>query len=209
MGNYNLNCCNCIEKKDTQFITISNNHYSSNIIYKKRKIPIKTIEFSKLNSQRENNTYSLEEDDKYMSKRSNKCNEITQSNTNYKDTTIKCSIPRKNYKNENIFQDLNNDYKIGDINTKSNNGETKEDFNKEKNIDVDEKCSNFISLRYYNTEFKKSILNIYLEHFNNKKDKNNKNGIDDSDGLNRSNKFPLKYNYQKDKYISFFTDESK
>ena len=209
MGNCNLNCCNCIEKKDTQFITISNNHYSSNMIYKKRMIPIKTIEFSKLNSQRENNTYSLEEDEKYMSKQSNKYNEITQSNTNCKDTTIKCSILRKNLKNENIFKDLSNEYKISDNNTKRNNEENNEDFNKEKSIDVDEKCSNFISLRYYNTEFKRSILNIYLEHFNKKKDKNNKNGINESDALNRSNKFPLKYNYQKDKYISIFTDESK
>ena len=209
MGNYNLNCCNCIEKKDTQFITISNNHYSSNMIYKKRMTPIKTIEFSKLNSKRENNTYSLEEDEKYMSKRSNKCNEITQSNTNCKDTTIKCSILKKTLKNENIFQDLNNEYKFSDINTNRNIGENNDVFNKEKSIDVDEKCSNFISLRYYNTEFKKSILNIYLEHFNNKKDKSNKNRMNNSDGLNRSNKFPLKYNYQKDKYISFFTDESK
>ena len=172
-------------------------------------IPIKTIEFSKLNSQRENNTYSLEEDEKYMSKQSNKYNEITQSNTNCKDTTIKCSILRKNLKNENIFKDLSNEYKISDNNTKRNNEENNEDFNKEKSIDVDEKCSNFISLRYYNTEFKRSILNIYLEHFNKKKDKSNKNGINESDALNRSNKFPLKYNYQKDKYISFFTDESK
>ena len=209
MGNFNLNCCKCIEKKDTQFITISNNHYSSNIIYKKRMIPIKKIEFSKLNSQRENYTYSLEEDEKYTSKQSNKCNEITQSNTNCKDTSIKCSILKKNLKNENIFQDLNNKYKIDDINTNRNNGENNDIFTKEKSINVDENCSNFISLRYYNTEFKKSILNIYLEHFNNKKDKNSKNGMNDSDGLNRSNKFPLKYNYQKDKYISFFTDESK
>ena len=52
MGNWN--CCNCIEKKETQINQISNIRHTQNNIKKNGIIPIKTIEFSKLKDNKAN-----------------------------------------------------------------------------------------------------------------------------------------------------------
>ena len=202
MGNWN--CCNCIEKKETQINQISNIRHTQNNIKKNGIIPIKTIEFSKLKDNKESkyeeklSFYSLDEDDKNITKRTNKTNsnsnrfnETTHSYTTSKDISFKYI---NNNENKNC-QDKTNE--------KNNKIEKLE--NKNKNEDIEEKKNQVINPYYYHTDCKKSKFNIYFNCFDNKKiDGNNNQEL----SLNYSNCFPLKYNYRKDKYISYFTDEN-
>jgi hypothetical protein len=70
----NTNCCNCIEKKETQINKLSNKD-SPNEIYKKRNDLIKTIEFSKILKDKDSryedklSFYSLDDDEKNGTKR--------------------------------------------------------------------------------------------------------------------------------------------
>ena len=209
-----MNCCKCIEKKETQLIPLTNNTlYTSNTIYRNGITPIKTIQFSKIINHNKNTTFSLEEEDKNTSKRTYKYNDITQSNTNTKDISFKYTkINNQNSKYESIFQDLNFKTKINDVNLIEQNDDKKMKNECQNEENVNENISSFSGNRYYNTDFKKSKFNIYFKDFDNQKFvdkiKEDKSKIDD-EGLTQSNIFPIKYNYQKEKYISYFTGDNK
>ena len=208
MGNCNLNCCNCIEKKETQINHISNKKDESEI-YKNRINPIKKIEFSNFvkDNKYDASFYSLDDDDKNATKRTNKTNtnklnDTTQSISFYKDISFKYSKKIEN----NLFNETANKNK-NDLNI--NVKEDKDIFIYEnKKIDEFTETNNgkreFNNLKYYNTDFKKSKFSIYLNYVNNKNIDNNNQGI----SINHSNVFPLRYNYQKDKYISYFTEDN-
>ena len=209
----NLNCCNCIEKKETQLNQLSNHECNKNDNIKNKINPIKTIEFIKLKDNKENkyeeklSFYSLDEEDKNATKRtnksnSNKFNETTQSYTISKDISFKYT---KKDENTKYFQEINYEDKINDLIIGDNKDENCETNNKNKNDDIKDKKYQFINLKYYNTDCKRSNFNIYFNSYDIKKtDENISQGLT----LNYSNCLPIKYNYRKDKYISYFTDEN-
>ena len=210
MGNCNLNCCRCIEKKETKI-----NQISIQDKYIKKVIPIKAIDRSKyIFFQKDNKDskleekvsfYSLDDDEKNETKRSNKTNkynETTQSFTNSKD--ISCNFSKKNI-NDKFFErdpDLNFKNEVKDINNEVTYCEKTNNFNSDQNVIMnDNKTMN--NYGCYSMNMKKSNYNIY--YFDSKNlDDNNKQGTN----LNHSHIIPCKYNYQKDKYISYFTDDN-
>ena len=115
----NINCCNCIEKKETQINQLSNNKYCPNEIHKKKIDLIKTIEFSKISKDKDSryedklSFYSLDDEEKNGTKRtnrsnSNKFNETTQSYSMSKDVSFRYLKKNDTSRYENTSQDLNN-----------------------------------------------------------------------------------------------------
>ena len=195
-----VNCCNCIEKKETQLNQISNQRCTKNSNSKNRISAIKTIEFINLKDTKKNkfedklSFFSLDEEEKNATKRSNKSNtnkynETTQSYTISKDISFKYT---KKDENTKYFQEIKSEDKINDLNIENNK---------------DENCEtiNINNPKYYNTDCKRSNFNIYFNSYDiNKIDENNSQGF--TLNYSNSNCFPIKYNYRKDKYISYFTD---
>ena len=219
MGNCNLNCCRCIEKKETQLNQISTNHLDTstkNDECKDKIVPIKIIECSKyVSTQKENKDskyeekisfYSLDDDDKNETKRSNKTNkfnETTQSCTNSKDVSFIFSKKNINSRYDCSTPELNLKSNKNDTNKENNNFDNISEYNNEEDEEINEKIKPFNSYGYYSIDFKKSNFNIY--YFDNKNIEDKK-----TQGINikHSNIFPYKYNYQKDKYISYFSDDN-
>ena len=204
MGNFN--CCNCIEKKETQINQLSNLRKTSNEPIQKRINLIKTIEFSKFIKDNKDIYYeekssfiSSDEEDKNATKRTNKTNnkfnENSQSFSFLKDISLKNIKNNGNYQHGNINQDINNKNKyINNINN-INDIDEKIEMKENKSIGKDYKL--------YNTDHKKSKFNIYMKSLEDKvREENYNKGMI----LNHSNNFPLKYNYQKNKYISYFSE---
>ena len=210
----NTNCCNCIEKKETQINKLSNKD-SPNEIYKKRNDLIKTIEFSKILKDKDSryedklSFYSLDDDEKNGTKRtyrsnSNKFNETTQSYSISKDVSFKYLKKNDSSRYENTSPDLNNKNKDNYFIIENNNEINLNEDNIKKDIKINERNCSINSLKYYNTDYKKSKFNIYIKYMDNKIiDGNNNEGT-----LRNSNIYPIKYNYQKDKYISYFSEEN-
>ena len=217
MGNCNIDCCKCIEKKETQFNTISNHSYiTSNSIYINKLKQLNPINISKIlvhNNKKDdkNNLYALEDEKSYSTK---KYTENTYSDTNYKETSFKYS--KKTTKDR--FKSQNNRYIIIPDNLKRKekitiikNNKFNSENNKEEDVEINEIKSPLICPRYLRTNFKNSKNSIYSKYFENIEDcrknleltqkvKNPQNNI--------SNYFPIKYNYQRDKYITYFTDDN-
>ena len=211
----NLNCCNCIEKKETQINQLPNKNDSRNKIYKKRIDYVQTIEFSKIIKDKDSryeeklSFFSSEEDEKNGTKRtnrsnSNKFNETTQSYSITKDISFKYLKKNDSSRYEKpspnlIYKNKDNFFIIE--NNKDNNLDKD---NIKKDIKIKGRNSSFNNPKYYNTDYKKSKFNIYIKCMDNKIiDGNNSEKT-----LNFSNIYPLKYNYQKDKYISYFSEEN-
>lgn len=208
MGNCNLNCCKCIEKKETKINQISlHKQYINDIIPINTKDCLKYIIIQKDNKdsklEEKVSFYSLDDDEKNETKRTNKYNETTQSFTNSKDVSYNFS--KKNI-NERYFDrdpeiNLKNEEK--DVNKKVTNYQIINNSNKdenEKRSNINKKVNNY---GCYSINMKKSNYNIYYFESKNMDDNINQ-GID----LNHSHIIPNKYNYQKDKYISYFTDDN-
>ena len=210
----NLNCCNCIEKKETQINSTSNHKFPTKEKYKKRITLMKTIEFSKLIKENKGNKYdeklsfySLEEEEKNGTKRTYKSNSIkfnetaSQSYSISKDISFKYTKNNENNRYENNFIFINN--RNNEINKYKD-----EDIigdNIDEDIKINERNSPINSTKYFNTDGKKSKFNIYINYIDNQ---NIINSISQGNNLNRSEAFPLKYNYQKDKYISYFSNDN-
>ena len=208
MGNCNLNCCKCIEKKETKINQISlHNQYINDIIPINTKDCLKYIIIQKDNKdsklEEKVSFYSLDDDEKNETKRTYKYNETTQSFTNSKDVSYNFS--KKNINDRYFDRDpeinLKNEEK--DVNKEVTNYQIGNDINKDENekiSNINKKVNNY---GYHSINMKKSNYNIY--YFESKNMDNNINqGID----LNHSHIIPNKYNYQKDKYISYFTDDN-
>ena len=219
MGNCNIDCCKCIEKKETQFNPISNHSYiSSNTIHINKLKQLNPINLSKIliiqNSKQEdkNRLYPLEDEKNYSIK---KYSENTYSDTNYKDISFKYSkkttkdrFPSQNNRYVVISDNLKRKEKLNSINKNNSLNEN----NKEEDVEINEIKSPLICPRYLLTNFKNSKNNsIYSKYFENIEDfrknleltqkvKNPQNNI--------SSYFPIRYNYQRDKYITYFTDDN-
>ena len=225
MGNCNMDCCKSIDKRETQFIHIPN---KSNTFNPQKFNQIKPIEFSQIiftpkdnieNKNEENNNmiYRNEKNKNYK-----KYNENTNSDTNYKDITIKYSkklIKDRFYNPNNRYDqnfvllksktkdNKNNNDKNLNLNN-LNNKKNKNDSNKKEDAVINERKSPIISPRYISTNFKLAQSNYsrYFEHIeecrkNLEMTDKGKNGQN-----NLSNNFPIIYN-QKNKYITFFTED--
>ena len=207
MGNCNINCCKSIEKKETQFNPISNYSYCSSInIHLNKLKQLNPINISKIlvqnNNKKDKNYFHSSEDEKNSMK---KYTDNTYSDTNYKDISFKYS--KKTTKDR--FQSPNNRYTI--ISGKSKRKENFYNNIREEDVEIDEIKSPLIFPRYLRTNFKNSKNSIYSKYFENIEEcrksleltlkvKNPQNNI--------SNYFPIKYNYQRDKYITYFTDDN-
>ena len=215
-----MDCCKSIDKRETQFIQIP---YKSNSFNPQKLNQIKPIEFSQIifapegnieNKNKENNIIYRNENNK----NNKKYNENTNSDTNYKDITIKYSkkvIKDRFYSPNHRYDELlksktneenNNKLNIDNINDIKNNNE----HNKEEDIEINERKSPIIAPRYISTNFKMTN-NSYSKYFENmeecrkklemtEKVKNRQNNI--------SSNFPVKYN-QQNKYITFFTEDDR
>ena len=209
MGNCNMDCCKCIDKKETQFIKISNLSNQSNIYNRNKLNQIRPIEISQI--------IFIQKDDE------NKNNENTNSDTNYKDISFKYSkklikdkfySPNKRY--DNVIPDsLRSKTKEKKSNSAIKNNKKKEkkhsdEYNKEEDIVINENISPILSPRFLSTNFK-TAKSAYSSYFEKIKDCRKKLEMTDKCKKSQnkiSNIFPVKYN-QKKKYITFFTDNDE
>ena len=227
MGNCNMDCCKCIDKKETQFIKISNLSNQSNIYNRNKLNQIRPIEISQIifiqkddenknNENKEKNTIHTLEEEK--SKNQKKYNENTNSDTNYKDISFKYSkklikdrfySPNKRY--DNVMPDsLRSKTKEKKSNSTIKNNKKKEkkhsdEYNKEEDIVINENISPILSPRFLSTNFK-TAKSAYSSYFEKIKDCRKKLEMTDKCKKSQnkiSNIFPVKYN-QKKKYITFF-----
>jgi hypothetical protein len=221
METCNIECCKCIEKKDTQLNPISSKIYKSNSLNKKRIHKIRSFELSQIliiqkdnkeNKDQENNSLiTLEEKNNTLIK---KYNENTNSDTSYKDISFKFtkkSIKDQFYNTNN----KNNNIEISKSKTKEkvnidnfNDKKYIDEYNKEENLKIAGKKTPINVPVCLRTNFKSS-KNTYSKYFD--KIEDSKQNLDMTDNnKNRqkkiSNIFPTKYN-QKDKYITYFTDD--
>ena len=222
MGNCNINCCKCIEKKETKFI--HNISLNSNISHETRLKLLRPIDLSKIIINPKSNMDNKKDEKNYIytieeNSRKERFNDNTNEDYNDKDIFIKYFkkkikdrnlSPNKRY--DNFLDTLkkenekeNNSHFIIRDNNKLIDGE-----DKEEDIEVKDIKSPLILPRYFRTNFK-SNKNSYMKYF--EKIEESKNNLDMTHKYkikpnNIINSFPIKYNYQKDKYITYFTDDN-
>jgi len=237
MGNCNLDCCKCIDKKETQINNLSshsNNKFKNN---KYKLNQIRPIEVSQLlvlqNNTKDNindeknSIYTLENEKNILKE---KYNNNTHSDTNHRDISLKYSKKGKkerffspNYRYDNIFNILKSKTKEKekekDKNIKNNKYKDKEnkenkDNNylcKEEDVEINDSKSPNIVPRFFHTNYKRSKITMYSKYFENineSKKELDMTGRNKNTTNKISNIFPIKYNYSKDKYITYFTDEN-
>ena len=226
MGDCNLECCRCIEKKETQFNQISSQPSFNNNLYINRCNQIKCLGYSDLiiqknnkdsRSEKKSSIQTIEEEKNFGKK---KYDDKTKPDSNYKEISLKYS--RNNTRNR--FYSPNNRYQnnldnlYGEIrkktinNTKNNNCEYFENYgDNEEDIVIVERKSPPIRTRYFHTNFRKLKNNTYNKYFD--KIEDNKKELDMTEFYKKyqninNNTFQVKYNYHKDKYITYFTDDN-
>ena len=208
MGNCNLDCCKCIDRKETQFSQIAYRSFSSNSYHKKRPNQISPIEISNLlvlqkEIKSDENTF---EDEKINKEK--KYNENTRQDTYNKDISFKYSkkyIKDKFYSPNNRYDNI-----LDTLKRKNQNIITgKKYINKEENIENNETKSPLITPRYFNTNFKTKKNNTYSKYFENNEDSKNNHNLSGNCKIKQNNLssiFPFKYKYKTEKYITYFTD---
>ena len=109
---------------------------------------------------------------------------------------------------QNPINQENHEIEISNILNIDTNRKYFEEMNKERN--EDEKKSD-LTLRYNHTNFKSTTNVSFLKYFEKLED-NSKN-FDMTENHREERKrytqtFPIKFNYEKDKYINYFADDS-
>ena len=217
MGNCNLDCCKCIDKKETQFNQISSRSLCSNSFHNKRQYQIRPLELANLlviQKDVKSDEYTFEDEKNNKEK---KYNDNTHSDTNYKDISFKYSkksivdkfyCPNNRYDNAlDSLRRINPEKKINQkIDKKIRDFKT---INREENVETNETKSPLIPPRYFLTNIKTSKNNIYCKYFENVEDSKNNQDITDTCKIKQNNLssiFPLKYKNKTEKYITYFTD---
>ena len=218
MGNCNMDCCKSIDKRETQFIQLSS---KSNNFNPKKFNQIRPIEYSQIEFSSKDNIENKNEENKMIygneKKKIKKYNENTNSDTNYKDITIKYSkklvndrfySPNNRYdKNCQLLKSKTNENKNNNNNSLKIDNKDNNDYNKEEDIEINEKKSPIITPRYItNYKTAKSTYSKYFEHIEECRQKLEMTDKGKNRPNNISNIFPIKYNKKK-KYITFFTED--
>ena len=210
-GSCDIDCFYCIEKKETKFDFV--NQITNRIIPKKeskfskeRQVEYTFISTTKrIKNDDITSVYTLDENT--LRKKMNESHESHLIGyNNSKELSLQI---QKN----NLISDNNKQNQINEENQNSNilNIDTNikyfEEMNKEAN--EEEKRSDN-TLRYNNTNFKSANVS-FLKYFEKIED-NSKNfdmtANDRNTQKRLTNIFPIKFNYQKEKYINFFADDS-
>ena len=213
MGNCNLRCCSCIERKGTYYNQIiSHPSYKSELnqsLHSRECGFYDLLTFQNMNINNEKiqgktNTHTKE--DYSNKKNSNKYDEKTKE-TNYKEISFKYSkketndrLYSPNNRYDNIFDTIK--YEKNKIDKYNENNE-----NKEEDIVVYERKSPTIRPRYFRTNFKKMKNNAFNKYFDKIEDAKKKLDMTENNHNKISNLFPI--NYNKDKYITYFTNDNK
>ena len=211
MGNCNLKCCSCIERKDTYYNQISSHPSQKREFNQSQQnrecdfydlLTFQNIFINNEKKQVKTNVHTIED---YKNKNNwNKYNEKTKE-TNYKEISFKYSkketndryySPNNRY--DNIFDTIK--YEKNKIDKYNENNE-----NKEEDIVVYERKSPTITPRYFRTNFKTIKNNTYNKYFDKIEDAKKKLDMTENYHNKITNLFPIKYN--KDKYITYFTND--
>ena len=210
-GSCDIDCFYCIEKKETKFDFV--NQITNRIIPKKESIFSKErqVEYTFISTTKRiknddiTSVYTLDENTLRK-----KLNESHESHLIGYNNSKELSLQTQK---NNLISDNNKQNKINEENQNSNilNIDTNikyfEEMNKEAN--EEEKRSDN-TLRYNNTNFKSANVS-FLKYFEKIED-NSKNfdmtANDRNTQKRLTNIFPIKFNYQKEKYINFFADDS-
>ncbi len=240
MGNCNMNCCRCIDKKETQINQMPSLSHKLSKCHTNKINQIRPIDISQILILQNNNKdyandektslYTLDNEKNTGRKKYNN-NTISDLNGDislkYSKKKIKERFYSPNNRYDNIFEtyksktkeiekektlDMKNNNNKENNEDKKNKGnkENNDFFNKEEDAEINDSKSPNIIPRYLHTNFKTATNSAYSRYFDeidNEKKKfvmteNNKNKT------NNNNIHPIKYNYLKDKYITYFTDEN-
>ena len=210
-GSCDIDCFYCIEKKETKFDFV--NQITNRIIPKKESIFSKErqVEYTFISTTKRiknddiTSVYTLDENTLRK-----KMNESHESHLIGYNNSKELSL---HIQKNNLISDNNRQNQINEENQNSNilNIDTNikyfEEMNKEAN--EEEKRSDN-TLRYNNTNFKSANVS-FLKYFEKIED-NSKNfdmtANDRNTQKRLTNIFPIKFNYQKEKYINYFADDS-
>ena len=210
-GYCDVDCFYCIEKKETKFDFINLNNKQT--IPKKETIlsQVRQFEYTYAsNAKRIKNddiTSVFTIDDNTLRKKYNESHEShLYGYSNTKEISLQIQKQKSNEDNNKENQ-TNRDYQNSNILNIDTNTKYFEEINKE-GLDS-EKKSDF-TLRYNNTNFKSTNVS-FLKYFEKIED-NSKNfdlTVNDKNNQKRlTNIFPIKFNYEKEKYINYFADDS-
>jgi len=218
MGNCNMECCRYIDKKETQINQISNKPSYAKNYYKNRMNQIKPSHLPKLliqknnrdeeNKTQQNNSIHFIEDG--MNTRRKIFNENTKSDFSYREISLKFSKKTtldRSYSPNTRYEHLSDTLK-------SDKNKDNEKLNEKNNYRPDEDLV-IINRR------SPDIMPRYFHNYNTLKNKTNKKNLEKLEEFSKdldltgnyqsyrlSNMFPIKYNYHKDKYITYFTDDN-
>ena len=230
MGNCNINCCKCIEKKETQYNQISNRSNKTSSNHKNKLKQNMQIDYSHIfiiqenneeNKKAEKNTLNTLEEDKYSINKRN--NESIYIDINNKDVSFKYSkktTKDKFYNPNNRYQNMIDTFRRKEIEKenninlnidKINDNKLNNESNQEEDVVINEIKSPPITPRYLRPKFNTAKNSPYSKCFERIEDC--KKNLEQTEKLkNRPYRithfFPIKYNYQKDKYITYFTDDN-
>ena len=213
MGNCNLKCCSCIEKKDTQYNQIASlpsGKSEPNQSLQRRECDFYDFlkfQNNNINKEKIQSKTSIHNIEDYKNRgNENRYNEKTKE-TNYKELSFKYSkketndrLHSPNNRYDNLFDTIK--YEKNKIDKYNENNE-----NKEEDIVVYERKSPTIRPRYFRTNFKTMKNNTYNKYFDKIEDAKKKLDMTENYHNKLSNLFPIKYN--KDKYITYFTNDNK
>ena len=212
MGNCNLKCCSCIERKGTYYNQITSHpSYKSELnqsLHSRECGFYNLLTFQNMNINNEKiqgKTITHTIEDYKNKKNSNKYDEKTKE-TNYKEISFKYSkketndrLYSPNNRYDNIFDTIK--YEKNKIDKYNENNE-----NKEEDIVVYERKSPTIRPRYFRTNFKTMKNNTFNKYFDKIEDAKKKLDMTENNHNKISNLFPI--NYNKDKYITYFTNDN-
>ena len=210
-GNCDLDCFYCIEKKETKFDILAKNN--NRIIPKKDAIlsQVRQAEYILVSGnkiiKKDDITSVFTIDENTFRKKFNEISEThLMGNNNSKD--ISQQITKRKLIIDNNEQNQNNqDNQNSNILNLDTNAKYFDEINKEA---VNEEKKSESTLRYNNTNFKSANVS-FLKYFEKIED-NSKNfemtAIDKNTQRRLTNIFPIKFNYEKEKYINYFADDS-
>ena len=209
-----MECCRYIDKKETQINQISNkssfakNFYQNSNQIKPSNLPKLLIQKNNRDEEskdQQNNSIHVIEDDIHTKRKI--LNENTKSDFSYREISLKFSkkttLDRSyspNTRYEHLCDTLKSD-KIRD----------NEKLNEKNNYRPDE---DMVVINRKSPD----IMPRYFHNYNTLKNKTNKKNLEESSkdldltgnyqSFRLSNMLPIKYNYHKDKYITYFTDDN-
>jgi hypothetical protein len=230
MGNCNMDCCRCIDKKETQINQMPSISKKLSKCHKNKLNQIRPIEFSQILILQTNNKdnandektslYTLE-NEKITGRKKYNNNTLSDINGDillkYSKKNQKGKYYSPNNRYDNTFETLKSKTKEMEKEQSSNEITIKKEnnndnnFNKEKEVKMKDVKFQNITPRYLHTDFKTDKNNVYSRYFDEiGKDKNKLqlNGNNKKRISNNENTFPKRYSNLKDKYITYFTDEN-